>query len=119
MGFGGVGLICDLWLWVCFMVAVGLLVVAVLCWWCCVGVGLCFFFFFWFSYWGLWLWLLGRQWGGVCGSVRVGSRSVGGSMGLLPGFFFLVLTVDYGLVVVVVSSVCSAAVVMIVVVEQK
>ena len=34
----GVGLICDLWLWVCFvvwvyfMVAVGLLVVAVLCW---------------------------------------------------------------------------------------
>ena len=28
------------------MVAVGLLVMAVLCWWCCVGVGLCVFFFF-------------------------------------------------------------------------
>ena len=62
---------------------------------------------------------------GVCGFVRVGFGSVGGGMGLLPGFFFLfflfflVLTIDYGLVVVVVSSVCSAAVMMIVVVAQK
>ena len=38
-----VGLFCGV-LWVCFMVAVGLLVVAMLCWWCCVGIGLCFFF---------------------------------------------------------------------------
>ena len=57
VGFDGVGLICDLWfvvvglfcgvLWVCFMVAVVSLVVAVLCWcWLyCVGVGFCFFFF--------------------------------------------------------------------------
>ena len=90
VGFDGVGLICDLWLWVCFMVFCGLFNGG------CgfVGGGYvvlaldCVFFFFWFSYWGLWLWLMGRQWGGVCGSVRVGSRSVGGSMGLLPGFFF-------------------------------
>ena len=34
-------------------------------------------------------------------------------------FFFLVLTVDYGLVVEVVSGVCSVAVAMIVVLEQK
>ena len=53
---------------------------------------------------------------GVCGSVGVGFGSVGGSV----GFFFLVLTVDYGLLVVVVGSgVCSAPVVVIVVVEQK
>ena len=38
-----VGLFCGV-LWVCFMVAMGLLVVVVLCWWCYVGVGLCFFF---------------------------------------------------------------------------
>ena len=52
---------------------------------------------------------------GVCGSVGVGFGSVGGSV----GFFFLVLTVDYGFLVVVVLGVCSAAVVVIVVVEQK
>ena len=42
-----VGLFCGV-LWVCFMVAMGLFVVAVLFWWCYVGVGLCFFFFFFF-----------------------------------------------------------------------
>ena len=52
---------------------------------------------------------------GVCGSIGVGFGSVGGSV----GFFFLVLTVDYGFLVVVVLGVCSAAVVVIVVVEQK
>ena len=34
-------------------------------------------------------------------------------------FIFLVLTIDYGLLVVVVSGVCSVVVVMIVVLEQK
>ena len=38
------GLFCGV-LWVCFIVAVGLLVVVMLCWWCCVGVGLCVFAF--------------------------------------------------------------------------
>ena len=127
MGFGGVGLIYDLWLWVCFVVFYGFVLWWLwVCWWwlCCVGVGLCFFFF------GSATRVCGCGWWadggvGVCGSVEVGFGSVGGGMGLLPGFFFffLVLTVDYGLlvvvVVVVVSGVCSAAVVVIVVVEQK
>ena len=105
-----VGLFCGV-LWVCFMVAVGLLVVSVLCWrW------IVFFFFFFFgSAIGVcgcgsscdW-WADGGV--GVCGSIEVGFGSVSGGVGLLPGFF-LVLTVYYGLLVVVVSSVCSAAVV--------
>ena len=118
-----VGLFCGV-LWVCFMVAVGLLVVVVLWWWCCVGIGLFFFFFFgsairvcgcgsscdWWADGGV----------GVCGSVEVGFGSVSGGVGLLPGFF-LVLTVYYGLlvvvvvVVVVVSGVCSVVVVIVVV----
>ena len=128
MGFGGVGLIYDLWLWVCFVVFYGFVLWWLwVCWWwlCCVGVGLCFFFF------GSATGVCGCDWWadggvGVCGSVEVGFGSMGGDMGLLPGIFFflfLVLTVDYGLlvvvVVVVVSGVCSAAVVVIVVVEQK
>ena len=81
-----VGLFCGV-LWVCFMVAVGLLVVAMLCWWCCVGVGLCFFFF------GSATGVCGCGWWGdggvrVCGSVGVGFGSVGGGVSLLPGFFF-------------------------------
>ena len=113
-----VGLFCGV-LWVCFMVAVGLLVVAVLCWrW------IVFFFFFgsairvcgcgsscdWWADGGV----------GVCGSIEVGFGSVSGGVGLLPGFF-LVLTVYYGLlvvvvvVVVVVSGVCSVVVVIVVV----
>ena len=57
-GFGGLNLwfanpICDLWLWVCFMVAVGLLVV--LCWW-----WLCRIFFL-FCLWSVILFGLG--WG--------------------------------------------------------
>ena len=47
VGFGGVGLICDLWLWVCFVVFCGFVLWWLwVCWWCYVGVGLCFFFFF-------------------------------------------------------------------------
>ena len=50
--FVAVGLFCDV-LWVCFMMVMGLLVVVVLCWrW----------IFFFSSYWGLWLWLVGRRW---------------------------------------------------------
>ena len=83
----------------------------------------CVFFFFFGSATGV----CGCDWWadggvGVCGSVEVGFGSMGGDMGLLPGIFFflfLVLTVDYGLLVVVVSGVCSAAMVVIVVVEQK
>ena len=114
-----VGLFCGV-LWVCFMVAVGLLVVAVLClrW-------IVFFFFFFGSAIGVcgcgsscdW-WADGGV--GVYGSVEVGFGSVSGGVGLLPGFF-LVLTVYYGLlvvvvvVVVVVSGVCSVVVVIVVV----
>ena len=50
VGFDGVGLICYLWLWVCFVVFFGFVFWWLwVCWWwlCCVGVGLCFFFFFW------------------------------------------------------------------------
>ena len=122
-----VGLFCGV-LWVCFMVAVGLLVVAVLCWrWI-----VCFFFF------GSAIGVCGCGWWanggggesscgwwadggvGVCGSIEVGFGSVSGGVGLLPGFF-LVLTVYYGLlvvvvvVVVVVSGVCSVVVVIVVV----
>ena len=117
-----VSLFCGV-LWVCFMVAVGLLVVAVLCWrwivfffFSCSAIGVC----------GCGWWANGGGgesscgwWAdggvGVCGSIGVGFGSVGGSV----GFFFLVLTVDYGFLVVVVLGVCSAAVVVIVVVEQK
>ena len=56
-------------------------------------------------------WFIGvrRQWHGF------------GFLSWVAVFFFLVLTVDYGLLVVVavVSGVCSAAVVAIVVLEQK
>ena len=117
------GLFCGV-LWVCFMVAVGLLVVAVLCWHWIV-------FFLFGSATGVYgcdWWADGGGGGsscgwwanggvGVCGSVEVGFGSVGGGVDFF--FFFLVLMVDYGLVVVVVSGVCSAAVVVIVVVEQK
>ena len=126
VGFGGVGLICDLWLWVCFVVFCGFVLWWLwVCWWClcCVGVGLCFFFF------GSAIGVCGcgsscDWWAdggvGVCGSIEVGFGSVSGSVGLLPGFF-LVLTVYYGLlvvvvvVVVVVSGVCSVVVVIVVV----
>ena len=84
----------------------------------------CVFFFFWFSYRGLWLWLVGRRWGGCLWLRRSGFWVSGWRRGFVAWvffFFFLVLTVDYGLlvvvVVVVVSGVCSAAVVVIVVVE--
>ena len=66
VGFVGVGLICDLWLWVCFVVFCGVFYGG----YGFVGGGYavfgldCVFFFFWFSYWGLWLWLVGRRWGG-------------------------------------------------------
>ena len=75
-----VGLFCGV-LWVCFMVAVGLLVV--LCWrW------IVFFFFF-----GSATRVCGCGWWadggvGICGFIGVGFGSVGGSVGLLPGFFY-------------------------------
>ena len=61
MGFGGVGLICDLCLWVCFGVFYGLFYggCGFVCGGCVVLALDCVFFFFWFSYWGLWLWLVG------------------------------------------------------------
>ena len=102
------GLFCGV-LWVCFMVAVGLLVVAVLCWhW------IVFFFFgsatgvYGCDWWadgggsgsscGWWAdgggggnscgwWANGGV--GVCGSVGVGFGSVGGGVGFFFFFFFL------------------------------
>ena len=53
MGFSGVGLICGLWLWVCFVVFCGFVLLWLwVCWWwlCCVGDAMlaldCVFFFF-------------------------------------------------------------------------
>ena len=82
-------------------------------------------FFFWFSYWGLWLWLVGRRWGGCLWLRRSGFWVSGWRCGFATWFFiffifFWVLMVDYGLLLAVaVSGVCSALVVVIVVVEQK
>ena len=55
-----VGLICDLWLWVCFVVAVGLLVM--LCW--CLGGGCAAFFIFLFFYdwWFCLVWVEEKDW---------------------------------------------------------
>ena len=47
LGFSGVGLICDLLLWVCFVVFFGFVLWWLwVCWWWlyCVGIGLCLFF---------------------------------------------------------------------------
>ena len=111
MGFSSVGLICGLWLWVCFVVFCGFVLLWLwVCWWwlCCVGDAMlaldCVFFFFF----GLATGVCGCGWWanggvGVCGSVEVGFGLVGGGVGFFFFFFFLVLMVDYGLVVVVVS----------------
>ena len=75
----------------------------------------CVFFFFWFSYWAdgggggssCGWWVDGGV--GVYGSVGMGFGSVGGRVGLLPGFFFFfffwVLRVNYGLLLVVAVAV--------------